>query len=144
MINPTSVVDASVALKWALDDEECVPQALALRDDCVHGEEYELVAPSLLYYEIINGMCTAVRRGRIVAETGGELVEHLLSLGIRLVDPESSHIYQVASRFRITAYDAAYLALAEALGCVLWTGDRAFVRATTSLTSRVRWIGDYP
>lgn len=29
------VIDASVALKWQLDDEECVSQAVALRDDCL-------------------------------------------------------------------------------------------------------------
>ena len=27
------VVDASVVLKWLFDDEECVSQAVALRDD---------------------------------------------------------------------------------------------------------------
>ena len=27
------VADASVVLKWQLDDEDCIPQATALRDD---------------------------------------------------------------------------------------------------------------
>jgi len=31
------VLDASVALKWALNDEEHVYEAIALRDDWVHG-----------------------------------------------------------------------------------------------------------
>jgi hypothetical protein len=34
---PYRVIDASVALKWALDDEEAVTQAVALRDAALRG-----------------------------------------------------------------------------------------------------------
>jgi len=57
------VVDASVSLKWALDDEEAVPQAVALRD-AAFRDGAQMVAPSLWLYEITNGLVTAVRRGR--------------------------------------------------------------------------------
>jgi len=137
------VIDASVALKWALDDEEHIAEAIALRDDWVHRAEHRLVAPSLYYYEVINGLCTAARRRRIAAELGAELLRHLLGVGVRLVDPDAEHVYRVANTYSIAAYDAAYLALAEALDCFLWTGDRLFHAAVSGSASRVRWIGDY-
>ena len=43
---PYAVVDASVSLKWALDDEEAVAEAVALRDAAIDGR-FEMVAPSL-------------------------------------------------------------------------------------------------
>ncbi|MCS7197807.1 MAG: type II toxin-antitoxin system VapC family toxin [Candidatus Bipolaricaulota bacterium] len=44
---------------------------------------------------------------------------------------------------KITAYDSAYLALAEQEKCDLWTGDVAFYRAVCKKLRWVRWIGDY-
>ena len=41
------------------------------------------------------------------------------------------------------AYDAAYLALAEAEKCDLWTGDKAFYQAVKGELPWVKWIGDY-
>ena len=41
------------------------------------------------------------------------------------------------------AYDAHYLALAEALNCRFWTADRPFFTAARLVTDRVRWLGDF-
>jgi len=59
------VVDASVSLKWALNDEEYVEQAVALRDAAIFERRFQMFAPSLWLYEIVNGLRVAVRRGRI-------------------------------------------------------------------------------
>ena len=56
------VVDASVVLKRQLEDEEGVPQALALRDDFLLHSRIDLTAPSLLIYELANGILTATHR----------------------------------------------------------------------------------
>lgn len=42
----------------------------------------------------------------------------------------------------ISAYDAAYVALAADLGLDLWTTDRGLLNASAGL-GFVRWIGDY-
>jgi len=68
----------------------------------------------------------------------------LFDLGVRMVDPEAQHIYDLACAWSIAAYDAAYLALAEALDCLLWTGNRRFYRLMRGREPRVRWIGDFP
>jgi predicted nucleic acid-binding protein len=41
-------------------------------------------------------------------------------------------------------YDAHYLALAEHLGCELWTDDERLIRQVTNSLPFVRWIGDHP
>ncbi|SRR6266545_4288728 len=136
------VIDASVSLKWALDDEDGVAEAVALRDDAIAGR-FEMVAPSLWLYEITNGLVTAARRGRIAPDIGSRALAGLLSLGIRLVDPSADDVYHQSLDHQLAAYDAAYLALAVALGAQLWTGDRRFYAAMRDSVNVVHWIGDY-
>ncbi len=137
------VVDASVSLKWVLDDEDAIDQAIALRDAGIAGR-FEMVTPSLWFYEVTNGLVTAVRRLRLEPEAGIKALNHLSSLGVRLADPEAGDVYRQSLHYGVAAYDAAYLALAEALGAPLWTGDRRFYQSVQSSTSLVRWVGDFP
>lgn len=55
------VIDASVALKWLLRDEEIVPQADALLDDLLAGQ-LSVVVPTLFDYEVANVLRVAVSR----------------------------------------------------------------------------------
>jgi len=128
-----AVVDASVVLKWQLDDEDCVSQAIALRDDYFARGAVRLIAPQLLMYEVGNGIATATRRKRLSTNMAFQAMENLVSL----------RVLEMALRYNLAAYDAAYLALAEAESCTLWTGDRAFYQAVKDETHQVRWIGDY-
>jgi predicted nucleic acid-binding protein len=136
------VVDASISLKWALNDEEAVAPAVALRNAALGGQ-FEMIAPSLWVYEVTNGLMTAVRLQRLNPELGMQALAWMLTLGIRFADPPAEDIYSKAIQFSIAAYDAAYLALAEALDISLWTGDRHFYEKTHSSVKRVRWIGDF-
>lgn len=135
------VVDASVSLKWALDDEEEVPKAIELRDFALAGHA-RMVAPSLWLYEVLNGVVVAVRRRRLAPSLGAEVVTALTSLGVELADPPAERTCEVALGHAVAAYDAAYLALAEELDTAVWTGDRRFYDAVRD-TERVRWIGDW-
>jgi len=137
------VVDASVSLKWALDDEEYVEQAVALRDAAVFEHRFQMFAPSLWLYEIANGLRVAVRRGRISIENGETALHCLLALKVQLVDPDPLDIYRIASRYDIAAYDAAYLALSELLNAVLWTGDQRLYATLHKHTRLIRWIGEF-
>jgi predicted nucleic acid-binding protein len=138
---PPVVVDASVALKWALDDEDTVEQALALRDDAIDGH-FQMFAPTLWVYELANGLTSAVRRSRLSDSAGANALKQLLGLGVRMVDPLPGSTYATASRFGISAYDAAYAALAQALNAPLFTGDGPLLRSTAKALG-TRWVGDY-
>ena len=138
-----AVVDASVILKWQLEDEEAVPQALALRDDFLLPGLVSLAAPSLLVYELTNGILTAVRRGRLTRNLAEEALRLLLAAGIRMLPVDPLQALALSLRWKLSAYDGAYLTLAEQLDSEVWTGDRAFYIACRKKGSRVRWIGDY-
>lgn len=137
------VIDASVALKWQLDDEECVHQAVALRDDSLR-RSVEMCAPTLLLYEIINGLVAACRRGRLPSAEVSEAISDLLAIGISMRTPDPQRVAASALAHEVAAYDSAYLTLAEQEGCEFWTGDRALYRAVGKKLHWVRWIGDYP
>jgi predicted nucleic acid-binding protein len=136
------VVDASVALKWVFDDEDAVTQAVALRNDAIDGR-FGLVAPSLWLYEVTNGLASAERRGRMDVRIGRRSLGHLMGLGIELVDPEPEATYEKAVAYGLSAYDAAYVALAGALETSLWSGDRGLCNAVAEPPGLVHWIGDY-
>jgi len=137
------VVDASVVLKWQLDDEEYIPQATALRNDFYTFNVIKAIAPRLLVYEVINGILTATKRKRLDSDKALEAMNNLLALGVELREVEAVRILELALAYNLAAYDAAYLALAEGEGCELWTGDRPFYQAVGGKLSRIKWIGDY-
>lgn len=137
------VVDASVVLKWQLEDEEAAPQALALRDDFLLHGRVNLAAPSLLVYELTNGILTAARRGRIPRNLAEQGLRNLLAAGIRLLAVDPLRVFALSLRWKVSAYDGAYLTLAEQMDCEVWTGDQAFYSACRKKGSRVCWIGDY-
>ena len=56
------VIDASLALKWELNDEEHVENALAIRDSSLLTGYPRLLAPSLFVYEVVNGLAVAGQR----------------------------------------------------------------------------------
>jgi predicted nucleic acid-binding protein len=136
------VLDASVALKWQLNDEECVSQAVALRDDALKHSA-EICVPTLWLYEIINGLVMASRRGRFPSAEVSQAMSDLLAVGISMRTPDPQRVSALALAHEITAYDSAYLALAEQEGCDLWTGDLSLYRAVSKKLRWVRWIGDY-
>ena len=137
------VVDASVVLKWQLDDEEHISQAAALRDDFYAMGTIKAIAPYLLIYEVINGIVTAIRRKRLASDKALEVMDNLMELRVELKGVESGRILSLALEHNLSAYDAAYLALAESEGCELWTGDKPFFQALKGELPQVNWIGDY-
>ena len=138
-----AVVDASVVLKWQLDDEEYIPQATALRNDFYALGAIKAIAPHLLAYEVINGIITATRRKRLVSDKALEVLDNLMELGVELREVEPERVLESALEHNLAAYDAAYLALAESEGCELWTGDRSFYQAVKGELPQVKWIADY-
>lgn len=107
----TVVVDASIALKWLREEEGSEAARALLRDD--------LVAPPLLRLEVVN---VAARRWRWAEEALMELVAQLDRLGLTFDEPPSTGIVRWTAR-GLTAYDASYVALAEARDCGLVTAD---------------------
>ena len=138
-----AVVDASVVLKWQFDDEEYVSQAAALRDDFYLRGAIRAIAPQLLLYELANGIVVAARKKRIASNKAIEAMGNLLALGVELREVEPLLTLELALKYNLSAYDAAYLALAGSEKCEMWTGDKALYQSVKGGSSPVKWIGDY-
>jgi predicted nucleic acid-binding protein len=133
------IVDASVLLRAFFPDEEQV-QAQALIRDHVTGR-IRLIAPTIILYEVTNAAVQAVRRERITDEEGEDILIAFDGLGIRMEMVTWQQVWPLARRFDRSAYDAAYLALAEARGETLITGDLRMYNAVRDHLDWVRWIG---
>ena len=138
-----AVLDASVILKWYLADEEHGQKALDLLDDYV-GKGLDLLAPSLLEYELTNGLVIAQRRARIREEKVLSAIEGFMDLEIPMRDlvdfyPQVLHYCRTYGR---SVYDASYLALAETEEITLITADEGLYNAVKKGIPWVRWLGD--
>jgi predicted nucleic acid-binding protein len=118
------VLDASVVLKWFhRDGETHADAARRLRRDFQAGE-LRVVAPPLLWLEILN---VAARRWRWSSSQLEQLAASLPELGFEEIEPELEGIAEWAAK-GLTAYDAAYVATAEEAGIPLITDDAEICR----------------
>ena len=124
------ILDASVAVKW-FTMEPLRDKALIIRDKYVNGE-LDLEAPSLLYYEVANALRYNPRFG---IEEVRSAVRALEDLAITIYDFKgelASRAVELAYRFGITVYDAAYVALAAMRNATLYTADKEVVMKASS------------
>ncbi len=117
------VMDASVTLAMCFDDE-----ALDIADRVlVRLEQEGAVAPAHWPLEIANALRNAVRRGRLEAADLPRLRGLLGALPVEIVPVElataTGDVHETAGIFDLSAYDAAYLALAAFRGLPLATAD---------------------
>jgi predicted nucleic acid-binding protein len=99
------------------------------------------IAPAHWPLEVANALLMAVRRQRINTEFRNAALRDLAALPITL-DAETSarawhETLRIADTYRLTAYDAAYLELAQRLGLPLATLDAELRVAAQSLGATV-------
>lgn len=119
----TLVIDASVAIKWVVE-EEGTAEALALR------RQARLIAPDLLVAECANILWKKVRRNELSAEEAG-LAARLLQtaeIEFRPARPLLEEATRLAIALDHPAYDCLYLALAESEDSLFVTADSKLVR----------------
>lgn len=118
------VADASVLIELLL-----LGPAAALVERRLFGEGETVHAPHLVDVEVAQGIRRCVRRGTMTAERGLEAVTDLGNLTLTRY-PHDVFLNRIwGLRANLTAYDAAYIALAEALGAPLVTRDRRLASA---------------
>lgn len=118
-----AVLDASVVIKWFRSrGERHVDAARALRQSFEAGELI-VFTPPLLRLEIVN---VAGRRWRWKEAALGDLAAALDELGFELTEPDLVRVAYWTAR-GLTAYDGAYVAVAETVGTRLITDDDLIV-----------------
>jgi predicted nucleic acid-binding protein len=117
-----AVLDASVVLKWFAAEQRGSFEARELRNDYESGR-LSVVAPSLLFLELLN---VAGRRWGWNEAALLELAEVLGDLSFEIGEPDLQSVASWVAR-GLTAYDAAYAALAEERELELVTDDDTII-----------------
>ena len=122
------VVDASVLTKWFVEDNEPDrDRALALKDLHVSGRSVIHVT-QLTFLEVLN----AIRFGfKTKEEHGARAIAGLEDLHLKITATDFQLLRKanaIAWAYKITIYDALYVALAEQIAFPLITADDAMVK----------------
>ena len=118
-----AVVDASVAIKWVVDEQD-TDRARSLSGTRFH-------APDLLLVECANVLWKKVIRGEL-SRDGAVNRTHLLAKAPVTVHSSAQFIIpalELSLKLRYPAYDCVYLALARRNGIPLVTADAKFAEA---------------
>jgi predicted nucleic acid-binding protein len=135
------IVDANVVLR-AFFPDEAQSKAQAVIREHVAGRVH-LMAPALLPYELSNAVWQAERRRRITPAQADEILLAMAGLDIEIVSQTWGVMLPLARLFDRSAYDAAYLTLAQDSGQPLLTGDLRLFNAVHGQLDWVLWIEDY-
>ncbi len=119
------VVDASVAVKWFVEEE-----GSDAADRLLDGS-HDLFAPRLLASEVGNALWRKVHRGEIERSRAGALAAAIPDMAVSWASDEgiSSDAVRLSLALDRPVYDCLYLALAYRISATLVTADARFVNA---------------
>jgi predicted nucleic acid-binding protein len=118
------VVDASALTEWLLQTD------LGIRvESRLYGRDEDLHAPHLVDVEVLSALRRLVRGREVSPARAEEAIEDLTSLRITRHGHADLATRAWELRANLTAYDAIYVALAEALDATVVTCDAPFSAA---------------
>jgi predicted nucleic acid-binding protein len=130
------VIDASVAIAWALREDDMLANLARER-----ARIEDAAVPMLWWFEVRNALIVNERRGRITELQTARFLHEISPLAITTDgSPDESSVLTLARRHRMTVYDAAYLELALRQALPLATLDAQLAAAARSET--VTLLGD--
>ena len=140
------VVDACVAAKWHLTDEEYADRAATVLTRLNRGQ-IDLLAPRFIRCGVTSAITLATQRTppRLTFDQGEAAIRDFLNLSIELFDEGDLLLpaYALVRQFGCAIYDAIYVALAQRLGLPFITADYKLFLKVGQLAD-VIWIGSYP
>lgn len=121
-------------MKDRLFDASALLNVIRKKDSKSMGILNKQYALDLTLYEVSNAIWRlSYREKKITQEQSSALLDSLLLLMHRMkivgINGLEKHVQELAIKEGLTAYDAAYLALAEKLSLVLVTDDKELERA---------------
>ena len=135
------VTDASVAVKWVIEEEDSEKADLLL-----HGG-HELYVPRLLAAESGNALWSKVHSNELLPNEVPTLLGSVLAMQLNWADDETlmADALRLAVDLDHPIYDCVYLALAYRVGGILVTADTRFANKTvgTDHTGRIVLLEDF-
>lgn len=123
------VIDSSVGAKWIFEEDQQEKALLLLRG--IEEDRLKVVVPELFYLEMANVAWKRVWKKGGDLEAIAESLDRILDLRlIKYPDHELADVaFENAVRLNVSAYDGAYLALAEIYVSPLVTADKKLLEA---------------
>jgi predicted nucleic acid-binding protein len=139
------VVDASVGIKLFLV-EPLSDRSDALFAHLADDPPSQFYVPDLFFIECTNILWKYVRRFGYPADVARQDVADLTRLPLQVVPTATlaEAALELAVQHGSTAYDSAYVALAQRLSLPLVTADEALARRFADTCLDVRFLGDWP
>ncbi len=123
------VLDNSVVTGWYIHDQATAyTQTIAQR-----LETDRAIVPALWQLEFANVLKTACTRGKLSLDNAREIVDTIAALPIELdsgLAPSPRQLLELAMRYNLSSYDAAYLELALRHGIPIASQDTKLKEAS--------------
>ena len=141
---PRYVVDASVAVKWYLRDEDSLDAADSLLAD-FRDDRGQLLAPEQIRYEVPSAFRNALRTNRLTLEQARRAIRGFLAWPIITVRDDRMILAacDLSVRFGCSFYDGLYLALAESTHYPLIHADLRLRNSLGTQFPLANWLADY-
>ena len=130
LVRPALVVDASLLAACIFGEAARDVAEARLRGCSLH-------APGLIDYELTNVAVTKLRRNDLTLETATQALAEFSMMTLERHDPNPDEVVAIASRYRLSAYDAAYLWLAGSIKAPLATFDRQLADAASDYLGKL-------
>ena len=135
------VSDASVAVKWAVEEEDYEKAAQLL------SGEHQLHVPRVLAAELANALWSKVQSGSLTSSEAPGLLGRVLALHLEWANDQNlaDDALRIAIALNHPVYDCMYLALAYQVDGTLVTADARFFNtvAATEHVSRVALLANF-
>lgn len=122
------VVDASVCLKWVFEEEdsEKARNLLTLSEK----RDILLVSPEIWEYEIVNGFASAMLKDKLSYLQSKKLLGMVLEASPQIISTHDLLLKSLENchKYRISAYDSAYITLALENRIILVSADEKLVK----------------
>ena len=134
----TAVIDASVAMKWFVEEDDSDKALLLVQST-------EVIAPALIIGEVANGLWSKRHASDIDRKVAQRLIGELPQIFREIVqiEPLMQEAMSLAFELDHPVYDCIYLALARSRGIPLVTADKRFIAKASIQDQHVASLADW-
>lgn len=119
------VIDANIITKWFIA-EEYSDMALTIRDQFVEGK-LSLIAPDLLGYEVLNALKYSKLFPIADLKDAAAALDNYGIIFIPFKGEFAQKAVEIAIKYDITIYDAAYIGLSLFLNIHVYSADKKLI-----------------